>query len=111
MPLSLFSKRLRTNFRFIPIMGFFAFIGVWIDHFVIIAGSLTTNFMPSQWKFYMPTWPELVIEAASLAMFIFLFMLAFKLEPVVSMSEIKTGLRWLDQALERIRLGAYDRAA
>jgi Ni/Fe-hydrogenase subunit HybB-like protein len=111
LPLSLFSKRLRTNFRFIPIMGFFAFIGVWIDHFVIIAGSLTTNFMPSQWKFYMPTWPELVIEAASLAMFIFLFMLAFKLEPVVSMSEIKTGLRWLDRVLERIHSGAYDRAA
>ncbi|HJU12776.1 MAG TPA: NrfD/PsrC family molybdoenzyme membrane anchor subunit [Candidatus Binataceae bacterium] len=102
LPLTLFSKKLRTNLKFVPIMGFFAFIGVWLDHFVIIAGSLTTNFIPSQWKFYAPTWPELVIEAASLAMFIFLYMLAFKVEPLISMSEIKTGLSWLDRALQRI---------
>jgi Ni/Fe-hydrogenase subunit HybB-like protein len=102
MPLLLFSKRLRTNLTFIPIMGFFAFIGIWLDHFVIIAGSLTTNFMPSQWKFYAPTWPELVIEAASLGMFIFLFLIAFKVEPLVSMSELKTGLRWLNKALREL---------
>jgi molybdopterin-containing oxidoreductase family membrane subunit len=98
LPLCLFSKKIRTNLKFMPIMGFFAFIGIWFDHFVIIAGSLTTNFMPSQWGFYRPTWPELVIEAASLAMFILLFLLAYKVEPLVSMSEIKTGLRWLNKS-------------
>ena len=97
LPLALFFKQIRTNIRILPIIGFFAFIGVWLDHFVIIAGSLTTNFMPSQWKFYMPAWPEIIIEAASLAVFIALFMLAYKVEPLVSMSELKTGLRWLDK--------------
>jgi hypothetical protein len=32
-------------------------------------------------------------------MFIALFMLAYKVEPLVSMSELKTGLRWLDKNL------------
>lgn len=99
MPISLFSKRMRTNIAYMPIMGFFAFIGIWLDHFVIIAGSLTTNFVPSQWGFYRPTWPELLMEAGSLALFICLFMLAFKVEPLVSMSELKTGLRWLNKAV------------
>lgn len=103
LPLALFSRRWRTDLTFVPIMGFFAFIGIWFDHFVIIAGSLTTNFMPSQWGFYRPTWPELVIELASLAMFVVLYMLAFKVEPLVSMSELKTGLRWLNQARRNIQ--------
>jgi Ni/Fe-hydrogenase subunit HybB-like protein len=98
MPLSLFWKRLRTNLKFMFVMGFFAFVGIWLDHFVIIAGSLTTNFMPTQWGFYAPRWPELVMEAASLAMFFMLYLIAYKTEPIVSMTELKSGLRWINQA-------------
>lgn len=105
MPLALFFKRLRTNLKFMFVMGFFALIGIWLDHFVIIAGSLTTNFMPSQWHFYAPTWPELVIEAASFAMFFMFYLIAYKAEPIVSMTELKSGLRWLNQARRKVRQG------
>jgi molybdopterin-containing oxidoreductase family membrane subunit len=103
MPLALFSRRARTYQPFILVMGFFAAMGVWLDHYVIIAGSLASNFIPSQWKWYMPTWPEILIEAASLAMFLMFYLLAYKLEPIVGLSELKSGLQWLNRIIARTR--------
>jgi Ni/Fe-hydrogenase subunit HybB-like protein len=102
MPLALFSKKVRTNFTFMFIMGLFCDIGVWLDHFGIIAGALTTNFMPSQWGFYRPTWAEAILEGASIAFFVLLYLIAYKAEPLISMTELKAGLRWLNKALRML---------
>jgi molybdopterin-containing oxidoreductase family membrane subunit len=73
---------------------------MWIERFVIIAGSLATNFMPSQWAFYKPTWVEITITTASFAWFLLWFTLFSKFLPVVSMTEVKEGIPWLKQALQ-----------
>jgi Ni/Fe-hydrogenase subunit HybB-like protein len=104
-PLGVFSRKLRTNMVYLFMLGIFCDVGVWLDHFVIIAGSLTTNFMPSQWKFYSPTWVEGTIEGASFALFLLFYFLAYKTEPLMSTSELKSGLQWLVSYLRKTSPG------
>ena len=49
IPLLLFSPRIRVNLSALWIITIFVNIGMWLERFVIIAGSLTANFKPSQW--------------------------------------------------------------
>jgi Ni/Fe-hydrogenase subunit HybB-like protein len=101
VPLLLFSPRIRRNLKMLFIISIFINIGMWLERFVIIAGSLATNFMPSQWGFYKPTWVEITITTASFAWFLMWFTLFSKFLPIVSMTEVKEGLTWQKEALER----------
>ena len=56
--------------------------------------------MPSQWAFYKPTWVEITITTASFAWFLMWFALFSKFLPIVSMTEVKEGVRWQQQALQ-----------
>ncbi len=100
IPLLLFSPRLRRSLRALFIISICINIGMWLERFVIIAGSLATNFMPSQWAFYKPTWVEITITTASFAWFLMWFALFSKFLPIVSMTEVKEGVRWQQQALQ-----------
>jgi molybdopterin-containing oxidoreductase family membrane subunit len=106
IPLLLFSPRLRRNLTALFIISIFINIGMWLERFVIIAGSLATNFMPSQWGFYKPTWVEITITVASFAWFLMWFTLFSKFLPIVSMTEVKEGIPWLKQALRERREAA-----
>ncbi len=99
VPLLLFSPRIRRNMPALFVISIFINIGMWTERFVIIAGSLATNFMPSQWAFYKPTWVEVTITAASFAWFLMWFTLFAKFLPIVSMTEVKEGISWQKQAL------------
>jgi Ni/Fe-hydrogenase subunit HybB-like protein len=101
IPLLLFSPRIRRNLTALFIISLFINIGMWLERFVIIAGSLATNFMPSQWGFYKPTWVEITITTASFAWFLMWFTLFSKFLPIVSMTEVKEGMPWLKQALQK----------
>jgi Ni/Fe-hydrogenase subunit HybB-like protein len=99
IPLLLFIPRVRTNTVWLFIISIFVNIGMWLERFVIIAGSLATNTMPSQWRFY--TWhvTEAIITAASFGWFLMNFSLFAKFMPIVSMTEMKEGISWLRQAV------------
>ncbi len=99
VPLVLFSPRVRRSMSGLFILSIFINIGMWTERFVIIAGSLATNFMPSQWAFYKPTWVEITITVASFAWFLMWFTLFAKFLPIVSMTEVKEGIAWQKQAL------------
>ena len=83
------------------IISIFVNIGMWLERFVIIAGSLTTNFNPSQWHFYTPSITEIMITVGSFAWFLMLFSLFAKFLPIVSMTELKEGIGWLRQAIRK----------
>ncbi|HSR57515.1 MAG TPA: hypothetical protein VLL57_04970 [Candidatus Binataceae bacterium] len=72
---------------------------MWLERFVIIMGSLTTNFNPSQWGPYRPSITEIMITVGSFAWFLMLFSLAARFIPIFSMTELKEGIKWLRQAL------------
>jgi Ni/Fe-hydrogenase subunit HybB-like protein len=101
IPLAIFSPRVRRNLKLLWVLSLFVNVGMWLERFVIIAGSLATNFVPSQWGFYVPSVTEISITAASFAWFLMLFSLFTKFLPIVSMTELKEGLRWLRQALRK----------
>jgi molybdopterin-containing oxidoreductase family membrane subunit len=82
---------------------------MWLERFVIIAGSLATNTMPSQWRFYTPHLTEIMITIASFGWFLMNFSLFAKFMPIVSMTEMKEGISWLRQA--RSSIYPYRKAA
>src|SRR6185312_10583070 len=59
IPLLLFVPRIRTNVIWLFIISIFVNIGMWLERFVIIAGSLATSTEPSQWRFYTPQVTEI----------------------------------------------------
>jgi Ni/Fe-hydrogenase subunit HybB-like protein len=99
VPLSLFSPRLRQNPAGLFIVSLLVNVGMWLERFVIIAGSLATNFNPSQWGFFHPSITEIMITVGSFAWFLMLFSLAARFIPIFSMTELKEGIEWLRQAL------------
>jgi len=107
IPLLLFSPRIRVNLKALFIISIFVNIGMWLERFVIIAGSLGTNFMPSQWGFFHPSLTEIVISLGSFAWFLMLFVLFARVFPILSMTEVKEGIVWLRKAL----IESYKKAA
>jgi Ni/Fe-hydrogenase subunit HybB-like protein len=107
IPLLLFSPRVRTNAIWLFVISIFINIGMWTERFVIVAGSLATEFVPSQWRFFTPSPTEILITVGSFAWFLMLFSLFARFLPVFSMTELKEGIHWLKQALRN----TYQRAA
>ncbi len=101
IPLLLFSPRIRVNMMALWIITIFVNIGMWFERFVIIAGSLTANFEPSQWGSYRPSITEIMITIGSFAWFVGLFSLFVKFLPIVSMTEMKEGIVWLRKAIRK----------
>jgi Ni/Fe-hydrogenase subunit HybB-like protein len=99
IPLLLFIPRVRTNTIWLFIISIFINIGMWLERFVIIAGSLATNTEPSQWHFYVPKLTEVLITVASFGWFLMNFSLFAKFMPIVSMTEMKEGIGWLRHAI------------
>ena len=106
IPLLLFSPRIRVNLRALWVITIFVNIGMWFERFVIIAGSLTANFEPSQWASYRPSITEIMITVGSFAWFLGLFSLFSRFLPIISMTELKEGIVWLRKALKMDRVKA-----
>ncbi|MEE9235661.1 MAG: NrfD/PsrC family molybdoenzyme membrane anchor subunit [Candidatus Acidoferrales bacterium] len=94
VPLTLLFKKMRTNLKVLFVAAILINVGMWLERFVIITGSLSQNFQPSYFadKVYSPTWVEIAITVGSFAWFFFWFLLFVKNFPPVPMSELKEAL-------------------
>jgi Ni/Fe-hydrogenase subunit HybB-like protein len=99
VPLLLFAPRVRISTAWLFIISLFVNVGMWLERFVIIEGSLATNTEPSQWRFYYPSVTEVFITVGSFAWFLMLFSLFARFLPIISMTELKEGIQWLREAL------------
>ena len=88
-PLTFFWKKVRRNTTWLFAISLLINIGMWTERFVIICGSMSQDFLPHAWGFYWPNWVEIIITAASFALFLFLFLLFIKFLPSVPMAEVK----------------------
>lgn len=84
--------RFRT-IRNITIAAVIALIGLWINRYIIVVPTLETPFLPIQdsrmdFVKYAPTWVEWALTAAGLSVYGMLFMLASKIAPIISISEM-----------------------
>ncbi len=73
-------------------------VGMWAERFVIIAVSLTRDFVPSSWANYTPTWVDWGLLFGSMATFGALFLLFLRFLPAIPIFEVKELRRELDHA-------------
>ena len=92
IPLLLWFKRIRTDLTALFVISIFINIGMWFERFVIITTSLSHEFEPWQWGYYLPRWPELGIILGSFSWFAMWFLLFIRFFPVVAIAEVKEAL-------------------
>jgi len=68
-------------------------IGMWLERYLIIVPSLSHKFLPYAWGTYRPTWVEITITAATFAAMALLYVLFAKFVPIISIWELKVGVR------------------
>ncbi|HEY4306730.1 MAG TPA: NrfD/PsrC family molybdoenzyme membrane anchor subunit [Gemmatimonadaceae bacterium] len=83
------SRRLRTNTVALFIAGLLIWIGMWLERFVIIVGSLRQDFLSSSWHAYAPTWVDVSILVGSIGFFTFLYLAFVRWVPFIPLSELK----------------------
>jgi Ni/Fe-hydrogenase subunit HybB-like protein len=82
-------ERFRRNTIALFVGGALVFVGMWIERFMIIAGSLTRDFLPSSWHSFSPTWVDWSLLIGSIGLFVFLFLAFLRWVPSVGISELK----------------------
>jgi molybdopterin-containing oxidoreductase family membrane subunit len=88
-PQLFWSTRLRRAPLVVLGAGVAILLGMWLERFVIIVGSLSRDFLPSSWGDYVPTWVDLSILAGSVALFALLYLLFLRWLPAIALSEIR----------------------
>src|SRR5205823_63548 len=88
-PQVLWSRRLRRNPAVLFIVCLIVLVGMWFERFMIIASSLSEDFLPSAFGFFKPTIWDILIYVGSIGFFFSLFLLFVRLFPIMSMSEMR----------------------
>ncbi|HEY2381485.1 MAG TPA: NrfD/PsrC family molybdoenzyme membrane anchor subunit [Terriglobia bacterium] len=92
IPQIMWSSRMRKSVAAIFVVALSVDVGMWLERFVIVVVSLHRDFLPSIWGMYIPTIWDWATFAGSIALFVTLFLLFFRLLPPISMFEIKKVL-------------------
>ena len=77
-------------------------VGMWLERWIIIVPTMTHPYLIAYSK-YQPTITEFSLTAASVALFIFMFAVFFKLFPIISIWEIAEG-RVIDQTESKVSI-------
>ena len=83
------SKKVRTNVWATLLIGMLINVGMWFERFVIICTSLTRDFLPGSWGYFIPTKIDYMTLGGSFGLFFTLFLLFCRYLPMVAMSEVK----------------------
>ncbi|MFZ5828618.1 MAG: NrfD/PsrC family molybdoenzyme membrane anchor subunit, partial [Planctomycetota bacterium] len=86
----------RTTPWFMFIVAILVNIGMWFERFVIIASSLSRDFLPSSWGYFRPTSIDIALLVGSFGLFLTLFLLFCRWLPMVAMAEVKQVLPHAD---------------
>jgi molybdopterin-containing oxidoreductase family membrane subunit len=89
IPQLYWSKKMRTNLWVMFIISITTNIGMWFERFVIIATSLTRDFLPSSWGYFHPTWVDICTFIGTIGLFLTLFLLFARFLPMIAMAEVK----------------------
>jgi molybdopterin-containing oxidoreductase family membrane subunit len=79
-------RRLRT-IRTAVVCGVTVLIGMWLERFLIVVGTLSNPPLPAAWGDYAPSWVELSITAGTFAGMVFLYLVFVKLFPIIAIWE------------------------
>ncbi len=82
-------KKMRTNLWVMFFISITTNIGMWFERFVIIATSLTRDYLPSSWGYFHPTWVDMCTFLGTFGLFFTLFLLFARFLPMIAISEVK----------------------
>jgi Ni/Fe-hydrogenase subunit HybB-like protein len=105
VPFIFLFRAARRNIKILLVVGILVNIGMWLERFVIITGSLSHDFMPHNWTVYVPRWPEISITIGQFCLFLFMFFLFAKYLPTIAISdekELSAGLLYAPEPAEFI---------
>ncbi len=83
-------KKMRRNIAVMFVVSLFVNIGMWFERYVIVVTSLHRDFLPSSWKYYIPTWYDWGWTGGSFGVFFLLFLLFVRAFPTIAMAEVKS---------------------
>jgi molybdopterin-containing oxidoreductase family membrane subunit len=96
VPQLLWWKGMRRNVVMVFLIAVFINVGMWFERFVIIALSLTRDYLPSSWAGYAPTSIEIATLVGSFGLFFTLFLLFARFLPMIAIGEVKGVLGYGD---------------
>jgi molybdopterin-containing oxidoreductase family membrane subunit len=96
VPQILWFPRARRNVFVLFLVAILVNVGMWAERFVIIAVTLTRDFLPSSWANYSPTWVDWGLLFGSMSTFGVLFLLFLRFLPAIPISEVKELRRELE---------------
>ncbi len=88
-PMFYFIKKIRTTPISLFVIAILINIGMWLERYVIIIGSMAQDYIPYEWGFHFPNWVEISILIGSFCLFLFLFFLFVKFVPSIAIAEAK----------------------
>ena len=88
-PQVFWSKKLRRNVGFTFFISIVVNIGMWFERFVITVTSLSTDFLPSSWGYYSPTFWDVITYVGTFGLFFTNFLLFLRFLPMVAVAELK----------------------
>jgi Ni/Fe-hydrogenase subunit HybB-like protein len=95
-PQLFWSKRIRTSILASFIISIFVNIGMWFERFVITVTSLNRDFLPSAWRYFIPTGFDVVFLIGSFGLFFSFFLLFVWKVPVIAIAEVKSIMKHAD---------------
>jgi molybdopterin-containing oxidoreductase family membrane subunit len=91
-PQLMWFKRFRTSAFWLFVVAMFVNVGMWLERFVIIPGSLHRDFLPSSWGMYSGTFWDWSFFIGSIGLFFALLFLFVRFLPMISIFEMRTLL-------------------
>jgi molybdopterin-containing oxidoreductase family membrane subunit len=89
IPQLLWFPQVRKRMLAVFVIAVLINVGMWLERFVIIVGSLERDFLPSSWSDYAPTLVEIATLLGSIGLFFTLFLIFCRFLPVIAMAEVK----------------------
>jgi Ni/Fe-hydrogenase subunit HybB-like protein len=89
IPQFLWSRKIRLNVTALFLIAMGVNIGMWLERFMIIVGSLHRDFMPSAWGMYYPTRWDLFTFFGTVGLFLTLLFLFIRFLPLISIFEMR----------------------
>lgn len=92
VPQMLWSRRVRLSTLWLFVVSMFINVGMWLERFIIVVGSLHRDYLPSSWDMYYPTIWDWALYLGTIGFFVLAFFLFVRGLPLIAIHEIRSLL-------------------
>jgi molybdopterin-containing oxidoreductase family membrane subunit len=89
VPQLLWFRTVRSKVVLVWIIAMFVNVGMWLERFVIVVGSLSRDFLPANWGSYTPTVWDWGMYVGTIGLFFALMFLFIRFLPMIAIFEMK----------------------